>query len=768
MFAVSIQIESRARSPGNDWHLRMPQTRTFTYDNLGRLKSETHPESGTKIYTYDENSNLETRTDARGIVTTYEYDVLNRLTLRTYSDGTPSVGYYYDSAPPASPIPILNPIGRLTRITTTASGVTTTSYYSYCNCSSVDQEATVVTDGTTRTYVTGYIYDLLGQLTSIAYPNGKVVTYGRDGVGRENKVSSTIGGQSIDYVSAAEYLGPRGELTRVEYGLRYDYWVAVQAAYTYSPVTLRLTGLQTLGLSLSYNYSNGSGSTGRIYDIVDNYDQSRNQHFDYDHLRRLTSYWRSYLRDAGTPSLKIDWTYDRYGSMLTQTRYNVYCPPQGCLDTFTVDPATNRLLLRTPWNPPPESYAYDAVGNQTGNGRTYDAENRLLGWTGTGFLYDGASHRFRKVEGSSRIFYIYSVKGFLLVEDDWSAGTTMNQIYFNGQLMATHDQSDTVRFLFKDHLGSTRSIATVTPGQPWGYDWETTAVFDYNPHGNYNSTWGTEPPGGRPRFTGKEREANGLDYFGARYYDSANTFRWILPDSLTARIYDPLSLNKYSYVRNDPINLIDPDGLSFERAECISRDPETGRCLDYEWYEADMENSYVLEREGSFGGGDLVVDLDLVDYQAKSAAALKQAQDVVDKEDCSKFLNAVISDLYAGNTESGITYSELKDAHGNQLTAQSLVNLLTKPGMIVDNAPRAGHLFANAYTPQGGPVHLIATAYTENLYATLVHEAFHIVGPETTAFHDDLAEAMKRNTSLLGPYPGIDDPRTAYIRRNCV
>jgi len=53
-----------------------------------------------------------------------------------------------------------------------------------------------------------------------------------------------------------------------------------------------------------------------------------------------------------------------------------------------------------------------------------------------------------------------------------------------------------------------------------------------------------------------------VDDFGARWYDSPRTQRWLSPDPVTSRLYDPLSLNKYSYVRNDPVNLIDPDGLS--------------------------------------------------------------------------------------------------------------------------------------------------------------------------------------------------------------
>ena len=36
--------------------------------------------------------------------------------------------------------------------------------------------------------------------------------------------------------------------------------------------------------------------------------------------------------------------------------------------------------------------------------------------------------------------------------------------------------------------------------------------------------------------------------------------RWISADPVTANIYDPQSLNKYTFVRNDPVNLVDPDG----------------------------------------------------------------------------------------------------------------------------------------------------------------------------------------------------------------
>src|SRR5436309_11021068 len=102
--------------------------------------------------------------------------------------------------------------------------------------------------------------------------------------------------------------------------------------------------------------------------------------------------------------------------------------------------ATNRLT----------NYAYDAAANTTSKG-TFDAENRLLSGGGQSYLYDGNSRRLRTLQGTTKIYYIYSSTGRLMVEDNWTASKTKNQIYFNGQLLATHAQDDYVRIFFKDH-----------------------------------------------------------------------------------------------------------------------------------------------------------------------------------------------------------------------------------------------------------------------------------------------------------------------------
>lgn len=66
--------------------------------------------------------------------------------------------------------------------------------------------------------------------------------------------------------------------------------------------------------------------------------------------------------------------------------------------------------------------------------------------------------------------------------------------------------------------------------------------------------------GASDRFAGhKDDPETGMKCFGARYY-RATSARWISADSLRAHVYDPRSLNKCACVRNDPVNLVDPDG----------------------------------------------------------------------------------------------------------------------------------------------------------------------------------------------------------------
>ena len=60
-------------------------------------------------------------------------------------------------------------------------------------------------------------------------------------------------------------------------------------------------------------------------------------------------------------------------------------------------------------------------------------------------------------------------------------------------------------------------------------------------------------------YTGQKSDTNGLAYYGARYYDTALN-RWTQADTVVADWYSPQSLNRYSYVSNNPLRYTDPTG----------------------------------------------------------------------------------------------------------------------------------------------------------------------------------------------------------------
>jgi len=79
------------------------------------------------------------------------------------------------------------------------------------------------------------------------------------------------------------------------------------------------------------------------------------------------------------------------------------------------------------------------------------------------------------------------------------------------------------------------------------------------------------------RQSGKERDSeSGLDNFGARY-NSSQYGRFMTPDVMGGHQEDPQTLNKYAYVRNNPLNLTDPTGLDFN-LQCTETENNHSTC----------------------------------------------------------------------------------------------------------------------------------------------------------------------------------------------
>jgi len=129
-----------------------------------------------------------------------------------------------------------------------------------------------------------------------------------------------------------------------------------------------------------------------------------------------------------------------------------------------------------------------------------------------------------------------------------------------------------VQYLTADHLGSVR---LVTDGMG-----AVVRRHDYRPFGedltglNGRSAKYGDVKNTR-RFTGKERDSEtGLDYFGARYMAAAQG-RFTSPDPVNhpsasknpaAFLMNPQRWNAYSYVSNNPLRLVDPDGREEEES----------------------------------------------------------------------------------------------------------------------------------------------------------------------------------------------------------
>ena len=195
-----------------------------------------------------------------------------------------------------------------------------------------------------------------------------------------------------------------------------------------------------------------------------------------------------------------------------------------------------------------------------------------------------------------------------------------------GQLLAEYDNSTSppagsgTSCLTSDHLGSTRAVMKADG---------TVARHDYLPFGEElpSTVGGRSTVAGygaadstRQKFTQKERDnESGLDYFGARYYSSAQGRFTSADDFLSdTRTNDPDSWNLYVYVRNNPLRYVDPSGeevysgnLSDEEKKKIIADwkDKTG----YQNITFDKNNKLVVDTSAGFKGGSAAARGQLLD-----------------------------------------------------------------------------------------------------------------------------------------------------------
>jgi RHS repeat-associated protein len=569
------------------------QARSFVYDMVGRLRSESNPEAGngvtngTATYTYDvacattpaSPGDLTGKLDAAGNTTCYYYDSLHRLN----GGGNTSVcrRFNYDNSvtPPAG-VTVANTKTRLIEASTDNCGSTkfTDEWFSY----SARGELSDVYESTPHSgsipYHTTATYWPTGTLKSLGgIPSVPTIFYGAstgaglDGEGRVTEVSASSGTNPVTNVtySTSSTTNPLGALTGVTFGS------ADSDSFTYDPNTGRMATYRFSVNShddqgtLTWN-TNGTLQKLVVNDVIPSTGDSETCNYLYDDLQRLSS------SNCGALWSQT-FTYDPFGNIkksgsggfnpLYSTTQNQFTSIPGItgpyydmngnltkdnLNTYTWDPNWGNMLTVN-------------TGSATVTA-TYDALGRMVennaGGTFTQLIYGPTGAKLATANGSTL------VKAFIALPGGAKA------IYNSSGVLSYYRHSD---WLGSSRLTSTQARALYSSSS-------------YAPFGEQFALSGTTDAS----FTGQDQDTvSSLYDFPARRYSSSQG-RWISPDPAGVAAVapsNPQSWNRYTNVGNNPLNSIDPSGLF--RLPCF-----TQGCID---------------GNGGAGGGSSDCEMDGVD-----------------------------------------------------------------------------------------------------------------------------------------------------------
>ena len=526
------------------------------YDSLGRKLKMVDPDMGAWSYEYDLIGNLKRQTDAKGQALEFEYDSLNRLSAKNGLSLQGAVPlrlatYIYDD--PAKP----NSIGRLSKVIDQSGS--TEFFYDTLGREVKSIKSLRGTEGSEAiSYAVEREYDILDRLTKLTYPDGESVSYSYDAnSGLLESLRGTKGAEAISYVQGIDY-NAQGQIKTIQYGN------GVSTAYSYGQ-DLRLSRILTSNpTSTLQNLNYIFDQNGNLKTLTDNL-RSNIRGFTYDELDRLTQAQNLPAANGGYTA--YNYQYDSIGNMLYKSDIGIMSYGQTA-GPHALTSAAGYL------------YTYDANGNMlSGKNKAmeYDLENRLSKVDASGiitsFLYDGDGGRVKKTqERNNAITQVTTYIGSLFeINTDYADSgqrTEIKKHIFAGSnrictIKSADNEPSTIDYYHSDHLGSSNVITDQNGNQ--------LASYEYTPYGTLagNELANAQTP--QPvnhYFTGKELDATGLYFYGARYYDP-EIGRFISADTIVQAPYDPQSLNRYSYCRNNPINYIDPTGHFFWAAIII-------------------------------------------------------------------------------------------------------------------------------------------------------------------------------------------------------
>ena len=505
----------------------------YEYDGVGRRTATILPLEQRSDSVFDAVGNLKTYTDFNRNTTTYSYDPMNWMTSKQFQDGS-KVTYAYTTVGLQDVIKFVDTSGQITATydydydvqdrqiqrTDNIGGVIRSINYAYDvagNRSSV----------TTASGTVNYTFDVRNRLDKVIENSVVTADYDYDAV--SNLISTT-------FANGTQEIRQYDDLNRLKY-LENHQGSTILSSYTYT-------------LDKAGNRQKVVENTGRVVEYI------------YDDLYRLLS---EKITDAVNGNRIYDYTFDKVGNRKTKSEI---VNGTTTVTNYAYD-ANDRLLDETVNQLLVGHYTYDNNGNtltKTENGITteydWDYENRLIAAIvkdANGAIQQAMQYRYNDngirvastVNGVETQYLIDEVQPYAQVLEEYSPNGAVLVEYVYGNDLIAQEQGNSRTFYHVDGLGSTR-VLTDEQGS-------VVSTYDYEAYGELiGSTGGVE---NKYLFAGEQFDEGLGDYYNrARYYD-ADTGRFTRRDDYEGRINEPLTLHKYIYTEDNPVNFTDPSGF---------------------------------------------------------------------------------------------------------------------------------------------------------------------------------------------------------------
>jgi RHS repeat-associated protein len=387
-----------------------------------------------------------------------------------------------------------------------------------------------------QTYINQFVFNDADRVRTNMYPaNGPAIRYTYDTGGNLAEIRRIDGTNALAFYQIRGF-NALGQQVGITFGngviTTNDYWPIskrLRRVVTYKPGG---TNLQ----HLTYTFDKAANVKGITDTVFSGSASATLTNIQYDDLHRLTSLTHP---TQGTKT----YSYSAIGNMAVNGELGA--------DTYNYGVRVPHAVKTVGSI---RSYGYDANGNMIsryGQKLDYDSENRLARLTTLTttnvFGYDGGGARLWK-QGTN------TLQVWIGGSYEEKQGRVLFHVLDEERAVCTFDATTTNVFEYyhTDHLNST-AVLTDKTGNPIQH-------HEYSAFGRDRFTESSSAFPLSRRYTSKTLdEDTGLYFYEARYYDP-EIGRFIQPDSIIPDHGNPQSYNRYSYVLNNPLRHIDPDG----------------------------------------------------------------------------------------------------------------------------------------------------------------------------------------------------------------